>query len=47
MKKVLGTAISKMLRAGELARLCGVSTDILRHYERVGVLACPPRTAAG
>ncbi len=36
-----------MLRSGELARLCGVSTDTLRHYERVGVLARPKRTPAG
>ena len=35
------------MRAGELARLCGVSTDTLRHYERVGVLARPGRSAAG
>jgi DNA-binding transcriptional MerR regulator len=35
------------LRAGELARACGVSTDTLRHYERVGVLARPHRTRAG
>jgi DNA-binding transcriptional MerR regulator len=35
------------LLAGQLARLCGVSTDTLRHYERVGVLARPRRTAAG
>lgn len=35
------------LRSGELARLCGVSTDTLRHYERIGVLAKPPRTNAG
>jgi MerR family regulatory protein len=26
------------LLAGELARLAGVSTDTLRHYERKGVL---------
>ncbi len=38
---------SRPLRAGELARLCGVSTDTLRHYERVGVLPRPRRTAAG
>jgi DNA-binding transcriptional MerR regulator len=37
----------KMLLAGQLARCCGVSTDTLRHYERVGVLAPPRRTAAG
>ena len=36
-----------MLRAGELAQACGVSTDTLRHYERVGVLARPARTQAG
>ena len=40
-------ATSRGLRAGELARLCGVSTDTLRHYERVGVLARPGRSAAG
>lgn len=33
--------------SGELARLAGVSADTLRHYERVGVLPRPPRTAAG
>jgi MerR family transcriptional regulator, mercuric resistance operon regulatory protein len=38
---------SGLLRAGQLARVCGVSTDTLRHYERVGVLARPHRTAAG
>jgi DNA-binding transcriptional MerR regulator len=27
------------LRSGELAKLAGVSTDTLRHYERVGVLS--------
>jgi DNA-binding transcriptional MerR regulator len=35
------------MRSGELARLCGVSTDTLRHYERVGVLAKAPRTKSG
>lgn len=37
-----GTAPS--FRSGELARLAGVSTDTLRHYERKGLLA--PRRAA-
>lgn len=35
------------LRAGELARLAGVSTDTLHHYERVGVLPEIPREANG
>lgn len=35
------------LSAGQLARLSGVSTDSLRHYERVGVLPKPRRTPAG
>ena len=32
------------LSAGELARLAGVSTDTLRHYERKGVLPAPSRS---
>lgn len=36
-----------ILRAGEFARLAGVSTDTLRHYERRGVLPAPPRAANG
>jgi DNA-binding transcriptional MerR regulator len=35
------------LRCGELARLTGVSPDTIRHYERVGILAKPPRTSGG
>lgn len=35
------------LRSGELAKLTGVSTDTLRHYERVHVLPRPARTAGG
>jgi DNA-binding transcriptional MerR regulator len=34
------------MHSGELARLTGVSTDTLRHYERLGLLARPGRTAA-
>jgi DNA-binding transcriptional MerR regulator len=34
-------------RSGELARLAGVSTDTLRHYERKGVLPTPRRTMNG
>jgi DNA-binding transcriptional MerR regulator len=33
------------MRAGELARAAGVSTDTLRHYERKGVLRRPRRAA--
>jgi len=35
------------LRAGELARAAGVSTDTLRHYERKGVLPKPRRSPNG
>lgn len=41
------SAIKEFLRAGQLARLAGVSTDTLRHYERKGVLPIPRRTANG
>jgi DNA-binding transcriptional MerR regulator len=43
----MGTAaeIRRTMRSAELARLAGVSTDALRHYERVGVLPAPQRTA--
>ena len=41
--------ISKVrnLRSGELAEVAGVSTDTLRHYERLGILKKPPRTEGG
>jgi DNA-binding transcriptional MerR regulator len=35
------------MRSGEMARLSGVSTDTLRHYERLGLLPKPPRTRGG
>jgi DNA-binding transcriptional MerR regulator len=35
------------LRSSELARLAGLSTDTLRHYERKGLLARPRRSANG
>lgn len=35
------------MRSGELARLTGISTDTLRHYERLGLLSKPPRTSGG
>ena len=33
------------MRSGQLAHLAGVSTDTLRHYERLGLLPLPQRTA--
>ena len=36
-----------LLRSSELARLAGVSTDTLRHYERKGVLNAPRRAMNG
>src|SRR5450755_3945859 len=33
--------------SGQLAKLAGVSTDTLRHYERLGVLPCPRRSGGG
>jgi MerR family transcriptional regulator, copper efflux regulator len=35
------------VQSGELSRLAGISTDTLRHYERLGVLPRPPRTNGG
>ena len=35
------------MRSGELAQRSGVSTDTLRHYERMGLLARPQRTLGG
>lgn len=37
----------RAFRIGEAARRAGVSTDTLRHYERVGVLPKATRTDAG
>ena len=35
------------MQSGELSRLAGVSSDTLRHYERLGILSKPPRTNGG
>jgi MerR family transcriptional regulator, copper efflux regulator len=37
----------KLLRSGQLARMTGVSTDLLRHYERIGVLPAAMRASNG
>ena len=39
--------IDELLNSGKLAKLAGVSTDTLRHYERKGVLARPQRSRNG
>ena len=39
--------VGRLLRSGELARLTGVSTDTLRHYERKGLLPAPRRATNG
>jgi DNA-binding transcriptional MerR regulator len=46
MKVVMGTTaqLGSTMKSAELARLAGISTDALRHYERVGVLPAPQRT---
>jgi DNA-binding transcriptional MerR regulator len=46
MNVVMGTTaeIGHTMKSAELARLAGISTDALRHYERVGVLPAPERT---
>ncbi len=41
------TSEERYLRSGELAKLAGVSTDTLRHYERRGLLARPRRSRNG
>lgn len=38
---------TKPFSPGGLAKLAGISTDTLRHYERMGVLPIAPRTASG
>jgi DNA-binding transcriptional MerR regulator len=40
-------SIRTTLRSGELAELCGISTDTLRFYERRGLLPRPPRNTSG
>ena len=44
---VITNARPASLSIGELARLTGVNIETIRYYERVKMLAAPPRTAAG
>jgi MerR family transcriptional regulator, copper efflux regulator len=37
----------KVLGSGELAQLAGISTDLLRHYERIGIVPRPERASNG
>jgi DNA-binding transcriptional MerR regulator len=37
----------KVFRSGELARLAGVSSDLLRYYEHIGILPRPERASNG
>jgi DNA-binding transcriptional MerR regulator len=37
----------RLLRSGQLAKIAGVSTDLLRHYERIGVLPAAMRAPNG
>ncbi|HKH99404.1 MAG TPA: heavy metal-responsive transcriptional regulator [Candidatus Sulfotelmatobacter sp.] len=41
------SATDKALRSGDLARLAGVSSDTVRHYERIGILPEALRTSSG
>jgi MerR family copper efflux transcriptional regulator len=39
--------VRAFVRIGDLAAASGLSRDTLRHYERLGLLPHPPRTAGG
>jgi hypothetical protein len=40
-------ALRERLRIGEIARLVGVTTKTVRHYEKVGLLGEPERSGSG
>jgi MerR family mercuric resistance operon transcriptional regulator len=42
-----GTNIAKSLHSGTLAKATGVSSDTIRHYEKIGVLPRASRTESG
>lgn len=39
--------VEKGIAIGELSRRTGVNIETIRYFERVGVLATPPRTSGG
>lgn len=41
------TPQSSTMRISELERLSGLSRDTIRYYERIGLLASPPRSGNG
>lgn len=41
------SSVKEEISSGELAKICGVSPDTIRHYERVGVLPAAVRGANG
>jgi DNA-binding transcriptional MerR regulator len=41
-----GSRVKGLLRIGEVAAVCGVSVDTVRHYERRGLLPAASRTEA-
>jgi DNA-binding transcriptional MerR regulator len=47
MEDVKVEADGPFFQIGELAKMCGVSPDTLRHYERIGVLPKAVRTSGG
>ena len=39
--------VEESITIGELSRRTGVNIETIRYFERVGVLATPPRTSGG
>lgn len=39
--------MGKLMKIGELAKLANCDVETIRYYERVGLLAAPPRTETG
>ena len=47
LEPLQGQAQNRRMRIGQLAQLTATPVDTIRHYEREGLLATPPRTDAG